>query len=250
MTAPTIWYFVKFFTQEEHAAAFTKGNLYLNTIGYFKKVESECDDGRGDTTEAVAIWSQPHDFAMNLDVPGIGSTEISGKDIVAPVSMAFDYHDYFHVLCLYAIHTTGFECVDGKIEYSPEDAETLQRQLHIDERCFKFGGFPVITPAVSFLDRLRAALKSQGYKSTAKLVDYYDDEVFNGEIPTSEIPFRKQKRFSYQREFRLCVYPHKRQDAPITIAIGDISDICGRVEPDQLNGLFVTNSSLGPQAHL
>jgi hypothetical protein len=248
MTTPMIWYFIKFFAQEEHADAFMKGSLYLNTLAYFKKLESECDDGRMDATEAVAMWWQPHDFIMNLNVPGIGATEITSKDLAGPVSAAFEYHDYLHLHCLYAVHTTGFECVDGKIYYAPEDAEELRRQLTIDERCLKFGRFAVITPAVPFIDRLREALKSQGYK--AKLVDYYDDEVFHGEIPMAEIPFKKQKRFSYQREFRLCVYPRTQQDTAITIAIGDISSICAKVEAARLNGLLGIQSEPAPEAQL
>ena len=80
-------------------------------------------------------------------------------------------------------------------------------------------------PAVPFLNQLRAALKSQGYRATGKLVDYYDDEKFHGQILLEDIPFRKQKRFSYQREFRVCVYPRIQLNAPITINIGDLSSV-------------------------
>jgi hypothetical protein len=213
MTTPMIWYFIKFFAQEEHADAFMKGSLYLNTLAYFKKLESECDDGRMDATEAVAMWWQPHDFIMNLNVPGIGATEINSKDLAGPVSAAFEYHDYLHLYCLYAVHTTGFECVDGKIDYAPEDAEELRRQLTIDERCLKFGSFAVMTPAVPFVDRLREAPIAQGYKATAKLVEYYDDETIHCEFPPKEIPFRKQKRFTYQRESRFASI-HARSRIP------------------------------------
>jgi len=69
-------------------------------------------------------------------------------------------------------------------------------------------------------------------------VTYYDDETFHGEIPPKDIPFRKQKRFSYQHEFRLCIDAPTQQDTPITINIGDLSHICAKVEPSQLNSLF------------
>jgi hypothetical protein len=49
--------------------------------------------------------------------------------------------------------------VDGKINYAPEEAEELQRQLKIDERCLSFGKFAVVIPAVPFLAQLREALK-------------------------------------------------------------------------------------------
>ena len=234
-----IWYFIKFFTEERYANEFMAGALYLNTLAYFKKVESACSDGRIDSTEAVAMWWQPDDIIMNLNVPKMGiNLEITKKDLAAPVSASFSYHDYLHLFCLYAVHSTGFECIDGKFHCGPDGAKDLQRQMKIDERCFKFGKFAVIMPAVPFLNQLRDALKSQGYRATGKLVEYYDDKKFHGQIPEKEIPFRKQKRFSYQREFRVCVYPRIQLTAPITINIGDLSSICARVESSRLPSLF------------
>jgi hypothetical protein len=139
---------------------------------------------------------------------------------------------------LYAVHSTGVECIDGKFHCEPDEAKELQRQLKIDERCFKFGKFAVITSAVPFINRLEKALKSEGYKARKGLVKYYDEEVFHGEIPVNEIPFKKQKRFSYQREFRLCVDTGIKQDSAITINIGDISDICAKADAARLPGLL------------
>lgn len=247
MSAPVIWYFVKFLQEENHADQFMAGRLYLNTLAYFKQMESEDSDGRMDPTEAVAMWWQPDDLVMKLTVPAIGDVEITKADLAGPVSMAFDYHNYLHLFCLYAVHTTGFRFIDNKIDCSPEDAEALQRQLDVDERCLNFGKFAVITPAVPFLNQLREALKSQGYQATGRLVEYYDDETFHGEIPLKDIPFRKQKRFSYQREFRLCVYPRVQQDTAITINIGDLSRISAKVESSQLNSLFKLKLEPAPE---
>ena len=224
------------------------GELYLNTLAHFKQVESEDSDGRMDSTEGVAMWWQPHDIVMKLSVPGIGDIEITKADLAGPVSMAFDVHNNLHLLCLYALHTTGFECVDGKIYYAPEQADELQRQLQIDERCRKFGTFAVITPAVSFLAQLCGALNNQRYKARWKLVEYYNDATFHGGLPPNEIPFRKQKRFSYQREFRLCVYPRTEEEAansnPITIPIGDLTHVCAKVEAARLLTFFELKTEL------
>jgi hypothetical protein len=61
-----IWYFIKFFREEKHADQFMAGELYLNTLAHFKKVESESDDGRDDPTEAIAMWWQPDDISIKL----------------------------------------------------------------------------------------------------------------------------------------------------------------------------------------
>ena len=182
MSDAMIWYLIKFFSEEAHADQFIAGNLYLNRLSYFKRIEEEFGDGRPDATEAVAMWWQPDDFSMTLTVPGIGEVTITKADLAALVSMAYEHHDYLHIFCLYAVHTSGFSCVDGKIDYAPEEAEKLHNQLRIDERCFKFGKFAVITPAVPFLSQLKDALQRQGYRCQGKLVKYYDDEVFHGEI--------------------------------------------------------------------
>ena len=236
MSGRKIWYLIKLFEKESYADQFMSGLLYLNTLAYFRKRESECDDGRVDSAEAVAMWWQPNDIILTLKVPKLAiEIAITEKDLAAPVSVSFNRHDFLHLLCLYAVYWTGFEPVGGKIHCDPKEAEALQRQLRIDDRCFKFGEFAVIVPVVPFLDRLKKTLR---HKATGRLVEYYDDEIFHGEIPEKDIPFRKQKRFSYQREFRLCFDTGAVQDSPITISIGDISDICAKVPSAKLPDIF------------
>jgi len=237
-----VWYLVKFFKEEQHADQFIAGQLYLNRLSYYKKVDDEVDDGRRDETEAVAMWWQPDDIVIKLNVPGIGETEITKKDLAGPVSVSFNNSSYLHVFCMYAIHTSGFECIDGKIDYTEEDADILKNQLEIDDRCFKFGRFAVVTPAVPFLDHVKQSLQSKKYGFIGKLVKYYDDESFHGEIDVKELPFWKQKRFSYQHEFRICISPKTMDDEAITIDIGDIKHICAKTESANLNSLFKIDS--------
>jgi hypothetical protein len=235
MANKNIWHFIKFFEQEQHADQFMAGNLYLNTLAHFKRIESVSDDGRADSTEGVAMWWQPNGLSIKLSIPGIGETEITEKDLAAPVSTSFDHHNYLHIFCLYAVYTTGFNFVGGKVECSPEDAEKLRQQLKIDERCFKFGKFAVVVNAVPFMDQIQEALKLQNHKYSWGMVRYYDEKTFHGAIPRKEIPFTKQKRFSYQQEFRICVHPKLMLDCPITINIGSISRICAKIDSSRLN---------------
>jgi hypothetical protein len=233
MCSKTIWLFVKFFTEEKYADQFLKGELYLNRLSYFKKIERE-DDGRVDTNEAVATWWQPDDLVMTLNAPGIGEIRITSKDLAAPVSMSFVYHDHVHVFCLYAMHTSSLESLDPQRDLAEHEGE-LQKQLQIDERCLKFGPYAVVIQAVPFIDRLKEALRRKGMAARLALVQYYDDETFHGEIPPKDVPFRKQKRFNYQQEYRLCVYTNREGDNPLTIDIGDLSQICTKVDSPQLN---------------
>lgn len=234
-----IWFFIKFFAEERYADLFMKGRLHLNRLSYFKKMEAlSADDGRPDTNEGVSMWWQPHDFYMKLCVPGIRETEITKADLAAPVSISPEYYDDLHVLCLYAVHTTGYDAVDGKFHIAENLVADFKKQFLIDERCLKFGPFAVITSAVPFLAQLKKALQHRKLQGLGRLVEYYDDEVFHGEIAQQDVPFKKQKQFNYQKEFRICVQTSTRGDDPITIDVGDISKICAKVVSSKINSII------------
>jgi hypothetical protein len=152
--------------------------------------------------------------------------------------MAYDDHNHLHIFCLYAVHTEGFATIGGKLELDESEADELRRQLAIDSRCLEFGPVAVVTPVVPFLSQVKEALRRRGQWFRGKRVEYYDDETFHGEIPPGDIPFKKQKRFSYQNEFRICVRTNTIDSAPLLIDIGDISHIAAKVASSRLNDLF------------
>jgi hypothetical protein len=239
MSATKIWYFIKFFGEERYADLFMQGRLHLNRLSYFKKIEgADDDDGRPDTNEGVAMWWQPQDIHIKLSVPGIGDVEITKDDLTAPVSTSFEYHDDLHMLCLYSVHTSGYDAVDGKFHLDERQAADFQNQILIDERCLKFGPYAVITPAVPFLAQVKEALRRRGQWFRGRLVEYYDDEVFHGEIAPPDVAFKKQKRFAHQREFRICVQTGTRGDDPISVDVGDLDHICAKAESSKLNNIF------------
>jgi hypothetical protein len=81
-----IWYLMKFFEREDWTDQFIAGHLYLNTLGYFKGMESVSSSDRGDPTEAVSMWIQPHVVVITLQVPALGlKTAITAKDLAAPI---------------------------------------------------------------------------------------------------------------------------------------------------------------------
>jgi hypothetical protein len=235
--------FIKFFERERYADEFVRGKLYLNTLAYFKRVERETAgrDGRFDSTEALSMWCQPRDVIVQLNAPGIKPVEISRDDLAAPVSVSRTYYDYMHVLCLYAVQIRNFEIVDGKIKGKTEE---LRRDLTIDPRCIEFGRYAVVLNPVLFRQRLRDVLRSQGHLVKTGFVKYYDDAIFHGSIPESEVPFWKQRRFNFQREYRVCIYPRLAADAPMIIRVGDISSFCKKMRASEIHTLW----SLTPAA--
>jgi hypothetical protein len=221
-----IWCFIKFFQREEYADAFVSGSLYLNTLKYFKDLESASGDGRADPTEAVSMWLQPHDVEMTITAPGFEDIRIDKTDLAAPVSFSHAAYERMHLLCLYAIHSDESSTV--------KEASEWRRPIDVDRRCLDFGRFTVMVAAKPFLERVRSALPPLGYQARGKLVRYYDDASFHGEIPAADVPFMKQKRFGYQREFRLCVYPKEPTERALTIDIGALSGFCRKMNSDQV----------------
>jgi hypothetical protein len=234
-------HFIKFFSEERYADEFIRGRLYLNRLAFFRKLENNLDDGRPDGNEAIAMWLQPNDLTIELNIAGIGPVSLTKADFAGPVSMAFDYHEHLHVLCLYAFGTPGTITNDGKIDIGAMSETELRRNLSIDQRCLKFGGFAVVMAVTPFLGQLRSALQRSGLPCRGRLVEYYDEETFHGEIAPIDIPFKKQKRFGYQKEYRLCVQSKTKGDDPLIIDIGDISSISAKIESSQINQLFQTN---------
>ena len=202
------------------------------------------------------MWGQPDDIVMDLRVPALRlHARITKADLAGPVSFQSNDFDNFHIFCLYAVYTDKFVSTDGKTKFidthgntnlTESDVAELRRQLIIDDRCLKFGKFAVIVQAVPFLERLKKALQNNGQRFRRKLVEYYDDETFHGEIGPREIPFKKQKRFSYQREFRIYVRTNVEGDDPTSIEVGDIRDICGKTESSLLNDAFALSLKQNP----
>lgn len=230
MTDVIILFFVKFFREEAHADDFIKGCLYLNRLSYFKKIEASDEDGRSDTEEAVSIWWQPHDLVINLSLSGFGDIKIAGEDLAAPLSVAFNYHEHLHALCLYTVHMPSFDETGGKVHIPVN-----QVSVEIDARCLKFGPHAVIIQAVPFLKKFKKALQGRGQWFRDDLVEYYDEATFHGKFDAQVAPFRKQERFRYQNEFRICVQTETCGEDPLIVDIGDISDLCVKVRSEQLN---------------
>ena len=171
-------YFVKFFSEENHADQFLAGKLYANRLSYFQKLEEKCDDGRSDRHEAVAAWLQPD--ATSITFSGASYLNISPHDLAAPISVSFNFHGNWHVFCLYTIYVDGFEFVDGEFDLSEEDKQKFEQQLRIDDRCVKLGGFAVMVRADRFIEQVKKAMHEAKRKIIGDLVKYYDPSTFHG----------------------------------------------------------------------
>jgi hypothetical protein len=237
-----IAWFIRFCDKQERVDQFLAGNLFLNRLSYFKGIEDQNDITRRDTSEAAWAWLQPEGLEINLTVPGIGDVKLTGRDLASPVSMSFDAHENLHVYCMYAVHFPNvLPSETGKIELTPSQIAEMQAALVVDDRCREFGRYGVIVRADPFLERLKNVLQARRQWFKGELVEYYDDTTFNGNFEPRDAPFRKQQRFSYQQEFRVCVNTGTTGSDPLRVTIGDISDIAAVLETDKINGSFQLN---------
>jgi hypothetical protein len=69
-------------------------------------------------------------------------------------------------------------------------------------------------------------------------VRYYDNEILNGQFNPKDVPFRKQKRFDYQREYRICIRTPDRFAESRTFNIGSLRRIGGYIPSEQVLRAF------------
>ena len=158
--------------------------------------------------------------------------------ITSPISSSSSYHGNAHIFCMYTVETTGFLPKDGKIKLSPAEFLQFKHQIRIDERCVNFGPYAVVIKATPFIPILHNALINCGNAFSGKRVEYYDGTTFNGTFEPEDIPFRKQHQFSFQKEFRICIYTQTTGSDPLKIEVGDISAICIKMDSAKLNDMF------------
>ncbi len=232
MSSDVVPVLVKFFSRESHADQFMAGDLYLNRLGYFKKLEGA--DGRPDRHEAVATWWQPNNLSIEFSL--FPNLNITGKDLAGPVSMSFDAYDHLHIYCMSAIVVPEKAMAQPNFETNEIEAEEIRKALTFDERCLKFGEHAVIVDTRAFIGQISKAL-GRHFRLRTGLVEYYDEELFHGSFRRDEIALRKQKRFKYQREFRICIDTGTLDNEPITLNIGRI-EASMKVRSEELNNLF------------
>ena len=88
------------------------------------------------------------------------------------------------------------------------------------------------------MERIKQAARSQSLCLRAGLVRYYNDEVFNGEFKLKDVPFRKQRPFDYQREFRICIQTLDRSPAPRTFNIESLRGLGGYMPSEHVLKAF------------
>ena len=223
----TVFLLVKFFNEVSHAADFVNGKIWLNPLSYFKALETNDDSGRADRHEGTIAWLQPDQGRLVID--GIDITE----DLAGPIEMQKNWLNSLYVYCLHAVHS-GNIALD---KLTNDNIECLRSEFKIPDACLSFGKYAVVVKDVpEFVRRIEAVIYAENYRWKRRLVRYYDPDSFHGHFNDMESIFRKQIKYSYQREYRFAIDSGLTSDCPLILDIGDIKDIAELVNSADLNG--------------
>lgn len=225
--------FVKFFDNEEYAYSFLRGSLFMRRLGYFQKTDaSDFCNGRSDPTEGIVALHQPDKTEITINFGGFEPINIGENDLAGPVSISKNFYSDMYVFCISTLTIPDPALLKG----NHKEVETqLQTAFKVDERCFKFGPYAVVVRPDKFLRNLRNSLTSCDHWYKAAMVEYYDETKFHGEFLEQNVPFRKQNRYSYQKEYRVCLQILSTIEETIKFEIGSISEFAFKARSSELN---------------
>lgn len=196
---------LKFFEKKEYAKSFLEGKIFFSTIKKYRTITDEKGEMRNDILEG-------YDFLSTK----IGSSEIifenskidEEETIKIPLKnlkVEFKKSNRKKIFCMY-----GFFW-----------GENIKKEdFAIDSRVLLLGEYIVVlTDIKEFLSRIEMKLKEKKYDYGCKTIDYMDTSEYSGFWGE----FKKDKKYEYQKEFRISCESMLEGDE--IIDIGDISDI-------------------------
>lgn len=194
---------IKFGSYEHLCSLRDSGEIYMNTLPYFRSIED--NELRGDSNESVDEIQRGSDGYITI--PSTGQ-RIQVTDFVLRIGP--DNPENITLFCMYAMRP--------KYGTYP-----------IDKRNFKFGSHALIFfKSQELINRISIFIKKNSFLAKAGLVEYLDVSHI-GEVGS----FKKLKPFGYQSEWRLVCNNTTGKEQRLTI--GSLKDICTLVKADNVN---------------
>ncbi|ENT8515866.1 hypothetical protein ACKGJF_002718 [Raoultella ornithinolytica] len=232
---------LKVFSSEKYKEDFLNGNLYMNTINYFRKYEEDTKGNIGDKFEALTGWMHPHEFRLEIEFNGV-KHKINPDDIVGPIITSMKIHEHANVFCMTHLHSHDIDM--GNIK-SEEEYELVKRYFTLPDDVRNLGEYMVvITSPMEFVDRALAegkkllnAKEALDYQS--KQVVYYDEAEKSLLLDNMrDAPFYKQSLYEHQNEYRLCLTRDNPDDKPYVMHIGNLRDISIEIKTSEFNSML------------
>jgi hypothetical protein len=191
---------VKFGQKAHIQALFEKGQIYMNHVSEFVKIEDS--KLRGDEYEVLLSAEQIYNLEVSLQgriIGTAGTGEIFIKNDL-PVGNIYSMYALSHVPDL--------------------------SLLKVDERCKEFGdSCLIILDVAEFIKRIEQAVSESDRKLIYSPVEYENMQTYIGKWSL----FKKPLEYNYQKEFRLVV---KQEEfvGPVIYEIGPLDDIAVMLE--------------------
>lgn len=206
-----VWGLLKFSKNRIHLQdLYENGRLYMNTVDYFKKLES--GTGQSDELESATLVVELTNSTVKYEHPQHGSGILKIK------SGALHNYMMGNIACFYGLYNEHFTNESGG--------------LNIHEDVIKdFGEYVLFIHDIgTFFDRFTALMHKENYLYRRGRVDYgykimpYMEKELDF--------FSKQKKYSYQSEYRF--YIDTGLDKEFILEMGSLKDIAWLLNADQL----------------
>lgn len=218
----------KIFRSEKFMNDFLDGNLYMNCLGYFKKIEEKEDFNTvKDTMEGIISHLQPEHVKITITGPSGEKIDIDPSDLAGPVSIQENYYNNLKICCFYSPNIV-MEDLDNSIKKSK-----ITEEMKKD-----FGEHVVLVHNFNeFIKRIESQVNHDDILGIQfRKVNYYEPD-FHGDFDRELVPFNKQKRFEFQKESRLVVKTKSHNDEHFILNIGDIRDLAVVLKVEDFNRL-------------
>lgn len=223
-----IFFNIKVCGKEDHREGFLDGNLFMNTLGYFRNYEEDGVANIGDYHEATISLLQPGQFTMTIN-----DYTIPAEDFAGPSVVQYNGHNTLNLLCLYAIHERGYSF------NSDEDFERFVADQMMKPEVDGLGEYAaVVVNTKEFQKRVAQAIKKENFKAMGSLVDYYNPETFHGTFEENRAIFKKRDVYSHQKEYRFALDRGVEEESSYTLKVGSLRDICFGCRTSEVNDLI------------
>ncbi|MFH2142616.1 MAG: hypothetical protein ABIJ97_09355 [Bacteroidota bacterium] len=198
---------------------FEKGEIYMQTQEYFRKLEDE--EGRGDQYEGAdnieqIKWLKLSDGTKEFEF----SMEAGNLNKANHFSRFDDFYSNIYSMI-------GVCAMD------------INKDNPIPESNGKLGDFFIFIYNVKeFIKRIKSKLDSMNSDYTWGWVNYYDECKYEGELTL----LHKPEKFKDQREVRFIV--HSDVNKPLVFEIGSLADITMPFRIEDLKTLKLVNESV------
>ncbi len=188
-------FLIKLGNKQNMSALYERGEIYMQTFAYFKKIEIG-QDGRGDPNENLlkyfngeALKRNKFKIIANINQENFERTFSPNNGTVSVSIGSLEIDKNTNVFSTSIVYP----------EIGKQTQIDFEEQNFAEDKDFAVVIFDIETFKKRIIDALKrlSPLRIYGGK-----VSYFDPANFGGNVG----PLMKTKEYSYQREFRICAY--------------------------------------------